>query len=133
MSGISINGFADAVKDILEEYEDDAKEIIESVVKDVAKNASRELRKPDTGKFKNRTGAYRRSWQSKTAKTTIGVEAVVYAQAPEYRLTHLLEYGHALKRGGRTVGEVEAFPHISGVNDWAQEEAEKRIREELEK
>lgn len=43
--------------------------------------------------------------------------------AKHYRLTHLLEFGHAKQNGGRT----RAFPHIAEVNDWAQEEVEKRM------
>lgn len=41
-----------------------------------------------------------------------------------YRLTHLLEKGHALRQGGRS----RAFPHIAPVAERAEENLFKRIK-----
>ena len=70
-----------------------------------------------------RTGAYAKSWASKKDNKLTGIykgSRVVYARAPEYRLTHLLEFGHASKNGGRVRGKEHLAP--------AQETAIKNLK-----
>lgn len=61
--------------------------------------------------------------------TTVSVGRRWYVKAPYYRLTHLLENGHATKNGGRT----RAFPHIQYGEEFAQKNYEEFIREEVKK
>lgn len=127
---IEANDFSKVINDILTQYGDEAQKIVTEVVEDTAKKANAELRKTSTGEFKNRTGAYRRSWTRQITKTNISVKATVYNR-DHYRLTHLLEFGHVLKRGGRTIGVVKAFPHIEGVNNMCANLVETEIKKKL--
>ncbi len=128
---IKVDDLTDAVNAILEEYADEAKTIIDETVKEVAKEAEYKLHSPSTGTFKDRSGKYRKSWKVEVKEQNLETEAIVYAAKPHYRLTHLLEYGHALRRGGRKVGEVDAFRHIEDVNEWAQDALTKELERRL--
>lgn len=69
-------------------------------------------------KSPKRTGHYAKGW-AYTKQTVKGkVASVVVHNKTDYQLTHLLEYGHA-KRGG---GRVRAIPHIKPVEEQIQEE-----------
>ena len=127
---IKPNDFTQAMNQILDQFGDEAQSIVAEVVETTAKTATNELRKQSTGQFKDRTGKYRRSWTKAIRKTNLSVKATVYSR-DQYRLTHLLEYGHVLKRGGRTIGQVKAFPHISIVNDMCANIVESELRKKL--
>ena len=68
---------------------------------------------------------YNRDWAVKdTTKKATSVSVTVYNKK-HYRLTHLLEKGHALRQGGRT----RAFEHIAP----AEQNAEKTFMEKVRK
>lgn len=125
MPAITIKGdqLAAAVNDILMEYGDDAKEIIEDTISKSAKNATKQLK--GAGSFGG-TGKYKRGWSSQIKKKRVGIEAVVYNSAAP-GLAHLLEFGHAKQNGGRT----QAFPHIAPINDQVQEDVVRQLEERL--
>ena len=97
-----------------------------------AKAAQKELKatspKEKRGKH---PGRYAKSWKVKTTKTRMGAETVVYNT--ESGLPHLLEYGHDVKVGGRTVGHAKAYPHVEKAEANAMrlyaEELERRLNE----
>lgn len=123
---ISVDQLEATVNRILNEYADDCVEVMTDAVKKTTKQATKELKSSGIGGFQDRTGKYRKGWRSKVEETRLSAEGVVY-QGAQPGLTHLLEYGHAKQNGGRT----RAFPHISEVNDRAQENFEKELIEKL--
>lgn len=123
---ISVDQLEATVNSILNEYADDCREVMTDAVKKTTKQATKELKSSGIGGFQDRTGKYRKGWRSKVEETRLSAEGVVY-QGAQPGLTHLLEYGHAKQNGGRT----RAFPHISEVNDRAQENFEKELIDKL--
>jgi hypothetical protein len=61
-----------------------------------------------------------------TKETSNSMEVTVYSRN-RYQLTHLLEFGHA-KRGG---GRVAAKPHIAAAEEAGVTEFEKLIKRSL--
>lgn len=124
---IKVDDFAAEMKTILKDYTDDVYESMDNKVEEVAKISKDELKV--AGDFKNGRGrkTYRKGWSITMERKRYSTKAVVHNRF--YPLTHLLENGHALVKGGRQIGQVRAFPHIAGV----QEEADRLIQEFIEK
>lgn len=123
-----------AVMDALEEYADEAVDVLQEEAEKAAKNAAQKLKAKKTfaAHPKKNAGAYARSWTSRVEKERLGVFAVTH-NSKHYRLTHLLEHGHATRNGtGRVYDDTPAYPHIAQVNDEAQEEFLENVIRRLE-
>jgi hypothetical protein len=97
------------VDDILDEYSEEVSEAVGTAVTKTANEAVKEL-KQGKGGFNNHV--YSKGWTKKITKHRLYSEATVYNKSHGH-LTHLLEFGHAKRNGGRT----RAFPHIAPIND----------------
>lgn len=76
-----------------------------------------------------KTGDYRKKMRLKTVKTSrYNKKHIWHVAAPEYRLTHLLENGHATKSGS----VVPGTPHIKPAEEWAVAEFEKRVKKAID-
>ena len=76
------------------------------------------------------SGAYIRAFRiEKIQSSALTSGRRWYVKAPHFRLTHLLERGHAKKNGGRT----RAFPHIQYGEEFAQANYEDYVKKEVKK
>ena len=110
------------MKELLDEYSETVEEVVEDAAKTTAKECVNELKNTSPKGPKG----YARSWTSK--KHDGGW--VVYNKE-HYRLTHLLENGHAIvnqfgKQPGR-VGPAGGKPHILPVEQSGIEEFQNKI------
>lgn len=112
----------------LQDYYGAVVEDVEAVTKTVGKATREKVRANARAVGVVRTGKYLKSWRVKITAKDGKANATIYAEAPEYRLTHLLENGHASVNGGR----VPAYPHIGKAERWAIEEFEQRLKEAIE-
>lgn len=108
---------------LMEEYTDEIRAGIEQVASELAESGVEELKKVSPKRY----GKYAKSW---TSRATIGANFVNFKiyNAKHYRLTHLLEKGHALRDGGRT----KSIVHIKPVEQRIIEEFETRVKKVIE-
>ena len=122
---IPISQLAEEVMNGLREYADLATEDLKKDVQEAGKKVKEQIEQTapkDTGK-------YAKSWAvKKTKETSDSIEVVVHSKT-KYQLTHLLEFGHA-KRGG---GRVAARPHIAAAEQAGIEELTRAIERDLQK
>lgn len=103
----------------LREYADDVKVNSQEAAVDVAKKAA-EILKETSPVGPGRKGIhYYKNWTYESYRG--GAE--VYNKDPSYRLTHLLEKGHAKRGGGRVPGK----PHIAPAETQAIAEYEQEL------
>lgn len=115
------------LEDLLKDYESEVKEAIEESLPKVGKETVKEL-KTTSPKDK---GQYKSTWKSKIESDRLGEKLIVYNDK-NYALTHLLEHGHAIVKGGRKAGEAKAIEHIGPAQEKAVENVLKEIRSKLE-
>ncbi len=114
------------VMEELSSYSDEIAEQVDTAVTEVSKLVAEKLKETSP---KNQ-GDYAKSWCVTVTNSKHGNKCVVVHNKKHYRLTHILEKGHA-NRGGK--GRTQAQPHIAPVEDWAADELPNRITEGIEK
>lgn len=126
MATIQPEKLTDEIQKILDEYGDEASAALAEAISETAKEAQTQLRQKNQGR--KLWKKYPKGWSVQIKAGRLDVEGIVYNK-DHYRLTHLLEFGHATRNGGRT----KAFPHIEEVNAFAQKDVLERLREKLQK
>ena len=120
---VSIDDLSNAILEELKNYEGVTEEAAWKGVSDTSQTALKKLRSAHpagSGEYGS-WDKYNRGWT--VMKTKRDKKATIH-NATDYRLTHLLEKGHAKVNGGRT----RAFPHIAPVAEECEDELIKNIR-----
>lgn len=128
MSNIKPDELQKAVMDYLENYKEDIDEDVIETVDEITKQARDELKQTSPRGKGNRSDPYYKGWAIKLSKRRSGVYHKVIWNKTNYQLTHLLEFGHVTRNGGRT----KAIPHIRPIeqkyNVEFVDKLEKKIR-----
>ena len=124
---ISIDQLSQEIMKELEAFAGQTDETVENVIIKTADDAVQYLRNvhPSGSGQYGSWETYNKSWKKRTDFKKANKSAVVYNEK-HYRLTHLLEKGHALRQGGRT----RAFPHIEPVARFVNEEFYQNLKKE---
>jgi len=124
---ISIDDLASEIVKELTNYSEVVTEGIKKAVDVVAKECDDEIKAHIT--FKEPTGKYVKAFKiKKSYEDKFNKRNTWYVSGNQYRLTHLLEKGHAIKGGGRT----KAYPHIAFGEELAQKRMEELAKEAIE-
>lgn len=99
---------------------------VEQIVQEELDKGAQDLKNELKATSPKRSGRYAKNWKVKKN----GRSRTVYNGKPTYRVTHLLEYGHASRGGGRKVG---AIPHIKPAEDKYAEIMHENIKRRIGK
>ena len=121
---VQVDKLGDAIGEQLIEYANHTSEEIKKIVLDVADDVKKDIQ----ATAPIRKGKYAKSWRVKKVKENSNSINVVVHSEKNYQLTHLLEFGHVLRNGGRS----KAIPHIASAEQRGIENFEKRVMEGLD-
>ena len=122
-----INDLNRALNKILTDYSQEIQTNMGIVIRSTCGKGARELRRESKAKFKG--SEYAGGWKSKVEDHRLYTEGTIYNEL--YSMPHLLEYGHAVIRGGRKVGEAKAHPHIAPVAEKLVSNFEREVKSKL--
>lgn len=120
---IDASGLSGAVREALNEYGQEVREITRDTVRSVARACRKEIRADSPRKSQK----YAKGWRIEETVGRLGdvTETVYNAEKPG--LIHLLEHGHAKVDGGR----VEGKPHVGPAEERAQESLVRGLERKL--
>lgn len=140
---IDLERLPDALKAVLSDYTEEIDAKITAIMTEELEETTKTLRATSPRKTGTYTyqggewrynptkveGPYARSWKWRIDRSpyTGYPEGIVYSKTPYYRLTHLLEDGHAKKNGGK----VEGIKHIGPAADQAAADFVRKVEEAL--
>ena len=120
MSTVNVTKLGDEIPKNLEIFKSVTVEIMEEAVNEAAQKTVEKLQADSP--HGRRGGKYAKGWTWKKDSKARGASkysVVVRQKGKEYALTHLLEHGHALVRGGRKVGSSPKITHIAPAEEYA--------------
>ena len=118
---VRIEQMASAIMEGLTEYANLATDDMKKAVKKAADLTRKEIQ----AHAPKDTGAYAKSWVVKTVRESSNALEMVVQSRNRYQSTHLLEFGHAKRGGGRVPGRA----HIA----LAEAKAAQVLEEEIER
>lgn len=128
---ITVDELAAEVNRVLDRYSEVTYEELQRVTDRISKETVANLKATSP----KDTGAYAKAWTSSRdpwLKRKGSYGRVAHVKAPHYRLTHLLEFGHDIVRGGRRVGRTAAQPHIAPASEKAVRDFERELLQGIE-
>ena len=111
------------LKKYLENYAEDITEDVKETTDSITKEAVEELKQKSPRGKGSRATPYHTGWIKQKGKQNKGKYTIKIHNKTNYQLTHLLEFGHATRNGGRT----EAIPHIRPIEEKYKKEYEEKI------
>lgn len=108
MSSIKAEELQKEIMNYLENYVENIEDDVKDVTDKITKEAVNELKSISPRGKGTREKPYYKGWTKQVDKQSKGIYSIKIHNKTNYQLTHLLEFGHATRNGGRT----KAIPHI---------------------
>lgn len=126
---ISIADLNDSIFKVLSEYKENIDEEVKETVNKIAKEAKEDLINDSPRSKKERSQKYYKGWAIKKKINKNGKYVLSIWNKTNYRLTHLLEFGHNIKNGGK----AKAVPHIRKIEEKMSKEFEEELKKKIRK
>ncbi len=120
---VPIDRLAVEIEKILEDYGENVQQNLNDIVAEMSKKGAKTLNQESGQTFEGKK--YRKSWTSQVETGRTSAQGTIYSKIPG--LPHLLEFGHALRQGGRTTGRA----HIAPVEEALAREFETKVKSKL--
>lgn len=111
------------LNEYLQDYVEDIQEDVEETTDTLTKEAIKELKQTSPKGKGTREKPYHKGWTKQKNKKNKGRYTVKIHNKTNYQLTHLLEFGHVTRNGGRT----KEIPHIRPLEEKYNKLYEKNI------
>lgn len=114
MATIRVDELDQRIADVLNKYRGMVRDGVEDEMEGAAAIAMRIVR----DKSPVRSGKYKKGWKlyREKAKFKSQLQTLTVYNKTQYRLIHLLEFGHQTSKGTRT----KAYPHVQPAEDAAE-------------
>ena len=122
-SSIKVEDLQKELNEYLESYVEDITEEVADVTDSITKEAVADLKEQSPRGHGTRDNPYYKGWTKQKGKLNRGKYTVKIHNRTNYQLTHLLEFGHATRNGGRT----RAIPHIRPIEEKYKKLYETRV------
>lgn len=127
---VKVDDLSKAVNMMLDDYYDEVTRETKNEITEVTKEAHQILVDHAPVSDRKTKGEYKKSLSKRKVSEDYGsISHLLYAKAPHYRLTHLLERGHLTRSGTRT----KAYPHFSFASDFIDKELSNRVGTRIKK
>lgn len=120
---IKTEKLSEEIMKALTEYVDDIEDDVKDTTDILTKEAVKELKQTSPQGKGTRDKPYHKGWSRQKGKENKGKYTIKIHNKTNYQLTHLLEFGHATRNGGRT----KAIPHIRPLEEKYNELYEQKL------
>lgn len=124
MNKVQVDQLANEILKTLTDFHDMTNKELKSIAEETSEEVKNEI--SNTSPV-GATKKYSKSWRIKKLRENANLILFV-VHSRRYQLTHLLEFGHAKRNGGRT----RAIPHIASAEQKGIESFEKKLKARIE-
>lgn len=126
---VKVDELASTINQWLTNYDEEVTDVAKEVVDEISDGVMKEIKAHITWKDKQYSNAFalKTSFEDKRNKRNTWYVRKI-GKTRYYTLTHLLEFGHATRNGGRT----REFPHVRYGDEFAKANFERMMREKIE-